>query len=70
LTGEINDVMTGWTVGAGVDYAFTDNIIFRAEYRYSDFGSTTQQPFLPLFPNEQEIEFKSHDVRLGLAYKF
>ena len=28
---------TGWTVGAGAEYAFTDNWIGRIEYRYYDF---------------------------------
>ncbi len=30
-----------YTVGAGVDYAFTNNIFGRVEYRYTDFGSKT-----------------------------
>lgn len=34
-----DDVLIGWTVGAGAEYAVTDNILVRADYRYSDFGS-------------------------------
>ncbi|MCK1975216.1 outer membrane beta-barrel protein, partial [Bacillus safensis] len=30
--------LTGWTAGAGVDYAATDNLIVRLEYRYTDYG--------------------------------
>ena len=30
--------LTGWTVGAGVEYAFTDQLMGRFEYRYTDFG--------------------------------
>ncbi len=30
--------MTGWAAGAGVDYAATDNVIVRLEYRYTDYG--------------------------------
>jgi len=32
-------IYTGWTIGAGVDYAFTDNIVGRVEYLYADYGS-------------------------------
>jgi outer membrane immunogenic protein len=32
---------TGWTVGAGLDYAFTDNWIAGFQYKYYDFGSGT-----------------------------
>ena len=30
----------GWTVGAGLDYAFTDHVFGRFEYRYTDLGLT------------------------------
>jgi outer membrane immunogenic protein len=28
----------GWSIGGGVDYAFTRNLIGRVEYLYDDFG--------------------------------
>lgn len=58
--------MTGYTLGAGVDYAMTDNVILRAEYRYSDFGDKD-------FGNDQfkyNVDYKTNDVRVGVAYKF
>ncbi len=60
---------TGWTVGAGVDYAFTDNLIGRVEYRYADFGSFgyTSNVF-PGFNENHEIS--ENVVRGGLAWKF
>ncbi len=30
--------MVGFTVGGGIDFAMTDNVLLRAEYRYSDYG--------------------------------
>jgi hypothetical protein len=37
--GSDSATFSGWTVGAGVDYAFTDNVFGRLEYRYNDYGS-------------------------------
>ncbi|KAB2657808.1 porin family protein [Brucella tritici] len=58
---------TGWTAGAGVDYAATDNLILRLEYRYTDYGKKDFD-----FGTDVSVEdkFKTHDVRLGVAYKF
>lgn len=69
--GAIDGVRTGWTIGGGVEYAATDNLILRAEYRYSDFGSTTEQPFLAAaFVDQQRFDLTTHDIRVGIAYKF
>jgi outer membrane immunogenic protein len=32
----------GWTLGAGVEYAVTNNFTLKAEYNYIDFGSTNE----------------------------
>ncbi len=58
---------TGWTIGAGVDYAWSDNLLLRAEYRYTDFGDKNiEHP--SFFPSTWDL--KTHDVRFGIAYKF
>ena len=31
----------GWTTGVGIEYAFTNNMSFKAEYDYMNFGSRT-----------------------------
>jgi outer membrane immunogenic protein len=32
----------GWMIGAGVEYAVTDNITIKAEYNYADFGTKNE----------------------------
>ncbi|EJF96520.1 hypothetical protein MEE_00419 [Bartonella elizabethae F9251 = ATCC 49927] len=56
--------MIGYTLGGGVDFSVLDNVIVRAEYRYSDFGKKK-------FAKEKlEISYKTNDFRVGVAYKF
>ncbi|MCZ2203346.1 outer membrane protein [Bartonella sp. A05] len=56
--------LIGYTLGAGVNLAMTDNIIMRAEYRYSDFGKKK------FAKDKLDLSYKTNDFRLGLAYKF
>lgn len=63
--------LTGWTLGAGVDYAATDNLILRLEYRYTDYGSKDFDPTnSDGFGYLLNANVKTNDVRLGAAYKF
>ena len=55
-------MINGWTLGAGVDYKFTDNIFARAEYRYNDFG---KQNFSGV-----KADFQQHNAIIGIGYKF
>jgi outer membrane immunogenic protein len=67
---EFSHTRTGWTVGAGVEHAFAPNWTARVEYRYADFGDTTNIPTVA-FPGFTEThETTEHAVRVGLAYKF
>lgn len=59
-----SETFVGWTVGAGVEHAFTDNWIGRVEYRYADFGSEE------IADSGVEVDLKQHSVRLGISYKF
>lgn len=65
--GNFDATYTGWTLGLGVEHAVTDNMIFRAEYRYADFGTRVFE--LPDSP-ALEIGLKTSDLRMGLAYRF
>lgn len=58
----------GWTAGAGVDYAATDNVILRLEYRYSDYGKKNYSVVDDVVSVRNK--FKTNEVRLGVAYKF
>ncbi|MGE3248111.1 MAG: outer membrane protein [Beijerinckiaceae bacterium] len=61
----------GWTVGAGVEYAVTNNWTVRGEYRYSDFG--TKNSALPaVFAPAVRIRdtYKDNAFRIGVSYRF
>jgi len=57
---------TGWTVGGGVEYALSNNWSVRGEYRYSDFGRTTDF-FAAGTAVHHTVE---NQVLLGVSYKF
>lgn len=59
-------IRVGYTVGAGVEAAFTENLIGRFEYRYTNLGER-DMAFDIVYP---DVEVYSHAVRAGLAYKF
>jgi outer membrane immunogenic protein len=68
-TDSSSNTKAGWTVGAGVEYAFAQNWTTRVEYRYSDFGTFTDNPATDsgfLYPTH----VKTHSVRVGVSYKF
>ncbi len=52
----------GYTVGAGVDYAFTNNVFGRVEYRFNDYGS---KDVLGI-----DVDADQHVVKIGLGVKF
>ena len=56
----------GWTVGAGLEYAFLGNWSAKFEYLYVDLGSFNTGP-APIVNN---VSFKENIVRVGLNYKF
>ncbi|MGU9981224.1 outer membrane protein [Phreatobacter sp. HK31-P] len=56
---------TGWTVGAGVEYAMTPNWTVKAEYSYYNFGTRTLGPIYT-----GTIRADVHTVKLGVNYLF
>lgn len=55
-------MINGWTVGAGVDYKFTDSVFARAEYRFNDYG---RENF-----GGTKVDFQQHNAILGVGFKF
>jgi outer membrane immunogenic protein len=65
----ISSNLTGWTAGAGVEYAFDSNLFGRLEYRYAGFNNLTTYPIV--FPNYTENHSISESVvRVGITFKF
>lgn len=54
----------GWTAGAGIEYALTNNWTARAEYLYTDLGSKTYDNI------GTDAGLTSSSARLGINYKF
>jgi outer membrane immunogenic protein len=69
-----DDTMWGWTIGGGLEYAITDNLIARVEYRYSDYGDVRKIDYKPGAIADggyhDSANLKTNDVRIGVSYKF
>ncbi len=57
----------GWTVGAGLEHAFTDNIFARAEYRYTYFPKVHHSFH---WDKDFSMTASQNRVQVGLGYKF
>jgi outer membrane immunogenic protein len=76
-SGSKSSVRYGWALGAGVEYAITDNLTLKAEYLYYDLGRTKYQ--IAGVSTDPDDEFlgatvrrdnKGSIVRAGLNWKF
>lgn len=59
-------VRLGYTVGAGAEVAFNDNLVGRVEYRYTSLIARDMN----FDVRYSGVEVSSHAVRAGMAYKF
>ncbi len=70
-TDQFSHTRVGYTVGGGVEYAFTNNLSVRVEYRYTDYGSYSDN-----LANSSlgGVNVRHHDtdnrVQAGFSYKF
>ncbi len=60
--GKDTKTFNGWTLGAGLDHAFTDRIFGRLEYRYADFGNKDIDGV--------NVDLKQNSVIVGVGLKF
>ena len=66
----ISKTLSGFDIGAGVEYAFTPNWVGRVEYRYYDFGKDNlSSPIYYTLP-AYNLSTSVNTVRIGLAYLF
>ena len=52
----------GWTAGAGVEFAVSDNASLNLEYRFTDLA--------PEDYDGDEVGFETHTVTAGLRWRF
>src|SRR5215831_16274854 len=64
----VNKYLSGWTAGAGISVAFGQNWNVFAEYRYTNFGSTTL--VLPLSELSTTSTTRISAIEFGVNYKF
>ncbi len=65
-----NHTWTGWTAGAGLEYAITQNLTFKAEYLYVDLGNHYLNEYSdPPYYTEYE-HVTTNLVRVGVNWKF
>lgn len=64
----LHDTQTyiGWTVGAGIEAALTDNFTAKIEYLYSDLGPEKYAGNVIGLDYAEEIDLEIQTVRLGL----
>lgn len=63
-----DESLVGWTLGVGTEYALTDNWTLRGEYRYAGYGT---HDFVTQPADEAySTDITTHDIRLGVAYRF
>jgi len=76
-SGKKDDTRTGYTVGGGVEYAFTNNLSAKVEYLYYDLGNQNYGSTLvsgggfgPAFIASTRTETRGNIVRGGINYRF
>jgi outer membrane immunogenic protein len=65
----VSDTRTGWTIGVGGEYAFTDWLTGFVEYDYYDFG-TKSNTFTGAFTEVTDIKETNSVAKAGLNFKF
>ncbi len=64
------DTRVGWTAGAGVEYAFTNNLSAKVEYLHVDLGKFDCGLSCGAPVGPDDVKFQSDIVRAGLNFRF
>jgi outer membrane immunogenic protein len=65
-----SDTVFGWTIGAGAEYALTDQWSLRAEYLYVDLEDSRGSFFDGADEFRYDFDNDLHVVRVGASYNF
>jgi outer membrane immunogenic protein len=68
-TTSVSDTRSGWTVGVGLEWMFTQNWTAKVEYNYLDFGNQTYS-FAPIAVGATGIDTTVNLIKAGVNYKF
>nr|WP_047576401.1 outer membrane protein [Methylobacterium sp. ZNC0032] len=73
--GSKSDTRFGWTIGGGLEYAFTNNLSVKAEYLYYDLGKQSIPVVLTAVGPAggsyvSKFDNTGHVARVGLNYRF
>jgi outer membrane immunogenic protein len=72
----LTSLRSGWTAGAGIEWAVTPNVLIKAEYDYMDLGTTRDQDVATAVGTGVVTALQRSSVsslnigKLGVAYKF
>lgn len=66
FVGSDSNTHIGWTVGAGVEFAVTEDLSLDLQYRYSDYGAQSYDVGLGAY----DASFTTHAVTVGLNWRF
>jgi outer membrane immunogenic protein len=58
---------TGYVIGGGLEYAFSDRWMARAEYLYANYGMVT---LYNRDGNRADLQNEMHQLRVGASYRF
>ncbi|MBN9062707.1 MAG: hypothetical protein BGP06_18935 [Rhizobiales bacterium 65-9] len=63
-----SNTRAGWTLGGGIEYAVTNNVSIRGEYRYTSYNNKSSSN--PVLNIADDGKYRQHAVRAGITYKF
>jgi outer membrane immunogenic protein len=73
-SGSASRILTGWTVGTGIEQRISGNWLARIEYSYAQFGTFSHQFFGIVGGADDRytasVKPQTHTVDVGLTYKF